>query len=286
MTIGQALRRAGETLASRNIDEASLEAEVFVMHVLNFSRVQLYSQLKREISPEQARRLFDLVTRRVQGEPTAYIVGHKEFFGHDFQVDRRVLIPRPETELLVKQALEFAKGRFAYLEDVSLIIADIGTGCGAIAISLALELPQAKIYATDVSHEALEVAKVNCEKHRVDQQVHLLWGDMLDPLLEPVHLIVANLPYVKDAEMEQLSPEIREFEPKIALAGGADGLDKVRRLLAGAEGKLRSGGAIFVEIDPRQSQTVLKLAADCFPTSEVRVTRDLSGLDRVVTVET
>lgn len=286
MTVDQALRRAAETLASHNIDEAPLEAEVFLMHVLNFSRVQLYSQLKRQISPEQARRLFDLVTRRVQGEPTAYIVEHKEFFGHDFQVDRRVLIPRPETELLVEKALVCGRDRLSSLENMPLITADIGTGCAAIAISLALELTGAKIYATDISLEALEVAKVNCEKHGVAGQVHLLWGDMLDPLPEPVHLIVANLPYVKDVEIEQLPPEIRGFEPRIALAGGADGLDKVRRLLAEAKGKLRSGGAIFMEIDPRQSQDVVELAKICFPTSEVHLEKDLSDLDRVATVET
>ena len=286
MTIGQALRQATATLESHHISEAHLEAEVLLMHALTLSRAQLYSHLEREMPPDEAQDFANFVKLRIRGEPVAYIIGHKEFFGHDFQVDRRVLIPRPETELLVEKALEFAKGRVSSLEDMPLIIADIGTGCGAIAISLALELPGAKIYGTDISHEALEVAKANCTKHGVDLQVRLLWGDMLDPLPEPIHFIVANLPYVEDAELEQLPPEIREFEPRIALAGGADGLDNIRRLLMEAKGKLRPRGAILMEIDPRQSQDVMELAESCFPTSEVHVARDLRGLDRVITLET
>ena len=286
MTISQALGKAIETLESHHISESRLEAEVLLMHALNLSRAQLYSQLKLELSAKEANSFADAINRRIRGEPTAYIVGHKEFFGHDFQVDRRVLIPRPETELLIEKALEFAKGHSACLKDVPLIIADIGTGCGAIAISLALELPQVEIYATDISHKALEVARVNCDKYSVNGQICLLWGDMLDPMTEPVHIIVANLPYVKDAEIEQLSPEIRQFEPRIALAGGADGLDKLRQLLAGAKGKLRPGGAILVEIDPRQSEDVVELAKSCFLTAEVDIAKDLGSFDRVVIVKT
>ncbi len=258
---------------------------MLLRHALNLSRAQLYGRFGEKVPLDKARCFKHLLERRIRGEPAAYIVGHREFFGHDFQVDRRVLISRPETELLVETALEFARGRFAYPVELPLIIADIGTGCGAIAISLALRLPQAKIYATDISKEALAVAKLNCEKHRVGAQVDFLWGDMLDPLPEPVHLMVANLPYVKDVELEQLSLEIREFEPRIALAGGPDGLDKIRQLLAGAKGKLRAGGAILVEIGPGQSQEVVKLAKRCFPTPEVQVKKDLGGQDRVVAVE-
>ena len=286
MTLGQALRQSTETLTSHNISEAQLEAEVLLMHVAGLSRAQLYSRLERELPPDQAQGFADLIVRRIQGEPTAYITGHKEFYGHDFEVDPRVLIPRPETELLVEKALEFAKGYTLPPRGISLTMADIGTGCGAIAISLALELPQAKIYATDLSSDALEVARSNCGKHGVEHRIQLLWGDMLHPLPEPVHLMVANLPYVKDAEIAHLSQEITGFEPAMALAGGADGLDRIRQLLAEARRKLRPRGVLLVEIDPRQSQAAIVLVQSCFSTSEARVAKDLGGLDRVVIVAT
>lgn len=166
----------------------------------------------------------------------------------------------------------------------SCLIADIGTGCGAIAIALALHLPQARIYATDISASALEIARGNCRQHGVSERVTLLHGDLLGPLPEPVHLIVANLPYISESELPTLPPEISMFEPQIALAGGIDGLRQIERLLFQAGSKLQSGGAVLLEVGYDQGQTVKDLAKKCLPTAKVSVVTDLAGLDRVVSI--
>ena len=188
MTLKQALSQARAILTASNIEDTSLESELLLRHTLQINRVQLYLDLSRELSPKQEATFWHLVERRQNGEPTAYITGHREFYGHDFYVDSRVLIPRPESELLVEKALQLAQSHPIFT------MADIGTGCGAIAISLALNLPQTKIYATDISASALEVALLNCRKHGVVDRICLLQGDMLEPISEPVDLIIANLP--------------------------------------------------------------------------------------------
>jgi release factor glutamine methyltransferase len=230
--------------------------------------------------PDQTIALSHLIQRRISHEPTAYITGHKEFFGIDFKVSPSTLIPRPDTELLVETAIELANTAFPQ----SCLIADIGTGCGAIAIALALHLPQAKIYATDISATALEVAKSNCRKHGVSNRVRLLQGDLLEPLPEPVQLIVANLPYISEPELSKLPLEISMFEPQTALAGGTDGLMQIERLLSQASSKLSSGRAILLEVGYDQGPAVKSLAQKCFPTAKISVVTDLSGLDRVVRI--
>lgn len=232
--------------------------------------------------PKQILALSHLIQRRISHEPTAYITGHKEFFGIDFEVSPSTLIPRPDTELLVETAIELANTAFPQ----SCLIADVGTGCGAIAIALALHLTQAKSYAIDISAAALEVAKSNCRKHRVSTRVRLLQGDLLQPLPEPVQLIVANLPYISEPELPKLPLEISLFEPQLALAGGADGLIQIERLLSQASSKLLSGGAVLLEIGYDQGPPVKALARKCFPTAKVSVVTDLSGLDRVVRIFT
>jgi release factor glutamine methyltransferase len=222
-----------------------------------------------------------LIQRRIRHEPIAYITGHREFFGIEFYLDPRVAIPRPETELLVEQALELANSRFPR----SCIIADIGTGCGAIAIALASNLTQAKVYATDISAPALEVAAMNCQRHSLTGQVQLLQGDLLDPIPEPVHLVVANLPYVRDSEIAELSAESRLFEPMIALAGGDDGLKWIRKLLSQAGAKINRDGAILIEIGYDQGLAVTSLAREAFPGAVIRIIPDLDGHDRVVLLE-
>ncbi len=170
MTLKQTLSRAREVLAEKRIEEAHLEGEVLLRHALEIDRTGLYSELDRKLSTEQEEKFWHLIQRRLSGEPTAYIIGHREFYGLDFYIDHRVLIPRPETELLVEEAIKLAQAR------TMAAIADIGTGCGAIAISLALNLPRIKIYASDVSADALEVARTNCQKHGVSHRVRLLQG--------------------------------------------------------------------------------------------------------------
>lgn len=219
MTLKQAISRARGILAANNIEDAPLECELLLRHALGISRVQLYIDLNHELSPELEESFWNLVKRCLSGEPTAYITGHREFYGLDFHIDPSVLIPRPESELLVEKCLSLAQNH-----TVSTI-AEIGTGCGAIAISLALNLPQTKIYATDISAPALRVALLNCKKHGVVNRICLLQGNMLDPLPEPVDLIIANLPYVKESELLNSA----NFEPLLALNGGSGGLEKKAR---------------------------------------------------------
>lgn len=281
MTIKEALKKASQALASSSIEDALLEAEVLMMHVLDIDRAKLYIGLEDELSPRDEGAYSQLLIRRLSHEPIFYIIGHREFFGHDFCVAPGALIPRAESELLVERALDFATD----LSGQEPIIADIGTGCGAIAICLSLLLPQARVYATDISTQALQIARVNCLRHGVEQRVHLLEGDLVDPLPEQVHMIVANLPYIRDGELEGLSAEIRFFEPVEALLGGPDGLGKVRQLLAEAGGKLRPGGLILVEVGASQWRAAASLARGLFPLAGVELARDLGGRDRVLTVK-
>ena len=276
MTLKQVLHRAREVLATNSIEDASLEGEILLRHALNVDRVRLYSERDRELSAEQEEGFWHLMQRRLSGEPTAYIIGQREFYGLDFYIDRRVLIPRPETELLVETALKLAQTR------TIAAIADIGTGCGAIAISLALNLPRIKIFASDVSADALEVARINCQKHGVVDRIQLLYGDMLEPLPEPVDLITANLPYVTKGEISRSG--LADFEPSIALDGGADGLDKIRLLYQQVADKLNHRGCMLLEIGQGQCRVVTSLMQRCFPSASVEVIPDLQGIERIVSL--
>jgi release factor glutamine methyltransferase len=190
----------------------------------------LFSGLEKELTISQTENLMRLTERRGSGEPSAYITEHREFYGLDFKVDARVLIPRPETELLVEKAIKDCR-QFGYTS-----VADIGTGCGCIAISLALNLPGATIYATDISPEALEVAEDNCRIHKVKSGIKLLCGNLLEPLHRPVDLIVANLPYVKTVEITS------KYEPETALNGGENGLEIIKALCGQLSGKNAAAG--------------------------------------------
>ena len=289
-------------LEANKIEDPPLESILLLMHALKTNRVQLYLDFDNQLSPEQSQQFWELVQRRLKGEPSAYILGHREFYGLDFNVDSSVLIPRPDTELLVEKALELAQSG-----SVSTI-ADIGTGCGAIAISLALKLPRAKIYATDISAAALKVASANCQKHGVSGRICLLEGDLLEPLPEPVDLIVANLPYVSEADLAKVNT--LGFEPTLALDGGPDGLDKIRRLCtqlthstpfgfaqgqvsslgfardkSGQAGKLRSSGSLLLEIGQGQREAVTAFLHNLFPSARIEAFTDLAGIGRVVSMK-
>ncbi len=277
MTLKQALGHARRFLAENNIEDSLLESEILLRHTLKISRVQLYLDRDRELSPKQEKGLRHLIKRRLSGEPTAYITGHRQFYGLDFYVNHHVLIPRPESELLVEQALKLAQN------DNLSTIADIGTGCGAIAISLALNLPQLRIYATDISTPALEVARLNCQKHGVADRICLLEGDMLTPLPEPVDLIVANLPYVREAELAKVNSA--GFESSLALNGGRDGLAKIRRLCQQVRGKTGITTYLILEIGQGQAAAVTSLLRRLFPDGKIEVMPDLGGVERVVSLQ-
>jgi release factor glutamine methyltransferase len=273
------LQQAIQALQNAEVDEARLNAELLLAYTLGLNRAAILAQPDRQLTPKELTRFRDLVARRVAREPLTYITGHREFFGLDFVVDARVLIPRPETELLVEHALRIARPLPRLLE-----IADVGAGSGAIAVTLAVHLPHATVYALDASAGALAVTAENARRHNVAGRVHCGQGDLLAPLAAPVDLIAANLPYVTTGEWTDLLPEIRDNEPRAALDGGPDGLDAIRRLLATAVPHLRPGGVLLLEIGASQGSAVTSLARRCFPAADLQLHRDYAGLDRLVIV--
>jgi release factor glutamine methyltransferase len=284
MTLAQALQQSAHVLSINGIEDSGIEARMLLSHVTNLSGVQIYTEPEQILSPDEEDKLQRLIRRRLEHEPAAYILKHKEFYGIDFYVDSRVLIPRPETEIVVDAALEFAASRSNGLSR-PLLAADIGTGCGAIAVSLALNLPGSKVYATDISSSALEVARLNCRHHKVAEQVTLLPGDLVQPLPEPVDLIVANLPYVKNSELPDLSPEIAKFEPRTALDGGENGLDWIQRLLQQVRGKSNTSGCLILEIGQNQDKDVSRLIRSYLNEVNFRFIADFNCIKRVVKID-
>jgi len=278
----EALQSVTQTLRRAGIADASVEAELLLGHILGMSKTQLYIEPERSLTSVETEHLCHLVRRRLDHEPAAYILGHCEFYGIDFYIDYHTFIPRPETELLVEKVVELAQRISQQGEQIT--IADIGTGCGAIAVSLALALPQAKIYATDISASALQVAEMNCRRHAVSSQVELLQGNLLEPLSQPVDMIVANLPYIRSCEFKDLSPEIINFEPTTALAGGEDGLGKIQQILEQMPGKLSYGACFLLEIGQGQGRVVTSLIKSYSPQASIELIPDLGGIERVVKV--
>ncbi len=270
MNVKEALGAIRERLKSAGIEEAPLEAELLMRHVLKLDAVAYLNNRDKELTSKQEQLLYSLVERRLSGEPLAYITGRREFYGLEFEVNPNVLIPRPETEHLVEKALELAQ------QLPAPIIADVGTGSGAIAISLAVNLPQAKIYATDISPEALETARDNAEWHKVASRITFLLGDLVATLPEPVDILIANLPYVKSCDCA-VSPE-----PHLALDGGVEGLDVIERLCGGLQGKLNPGGSVLLEIGQGQEEAVKRLLREALPCAQIGTIKDLAGIERVV----
>ena len=281
------IRDTHRTLESAGIPDARLEAEVMVMDVMRMPRQAIFAEQESQVSPRQEAQLAAIVARRLTREPLAYILNYREFYGVNLLVNPDVLIPRPETETMVEHALFMA---LMGMESRELVIADIGAGAGAIAVNLAIHLPAARIYASDAYDATLDVAAYNVRMHNVADRVTLLKGDLLEPLPEPVDVIVANLPYLPTARIPTLQPEV-QWEPTAALDGGPDGLAHVRRLLAQAapgfwpeHDRLKPHGVILLEMDPEQVPTARSLAAATFPDAEITVEPDLAGRDRVLVV--
>jgi release factor glutamine methyltransferase len=280
MLVRQALLQATTQLRNEGVGSPRLDAELLLAHVLDVNRAALFTWPDRRLTPKELTRFRELVARRAAREPLAYIVGHREFFGLDLIVDPRVLIPRPETELLVEHALRLAGHCTGRLQ-----IADVGAGSGAIVVALAVHLPRATLYALDDSPEALTLTTQNAIFHGVADRIRCLPGDLLAPLPTPVNLLTANLPYVTTEEWQSLAPEIRDHEPRAALDGGPDGLALIRRLLAAAPPHVQPGGAILLEIGASQGAAVTAFARKSFPRAKVELFQDYAGLDRLVVVE-
>ncbi len=304
MTIKEANRWAVEKLKNKKISSAYLDAEVLLCYILNITNVTpkktrqapVTNMTKEWVYVNPAYRLPStvynkykkLIERRIKKEPVAYITGKKEFYGMDFYITKDVLIPRPETELLIEEV-------GCHMSHVTspLTIIDVGTGSGCIAITLAKKIAisnkQLVIFATDISKKALNVAQINAKKHKVLNKITFIQGDLLKPLITNhqslvPNIIVANLPYISDEEMEKLPNDIKKFEPKITLCGGKEGLDFYKKLLFQSRKILNRNGKIFLEISHNQTKLIKKTAKKNFPKCKIEVKKDYTGLDRVVSI--
>lgn len=280
-SVGMALNSATQRLKEAQIETAYLDAQVILAHVLDADRPWLFAHSEVELSAKQAADYTESIARRMNHEPVAYLVGRREFYGIELTVDRRVLIPRPETEMLVDEVLAEVESR----PEPLVRIADVGTGSGAIALAIAANSERARIFALDVSRKALAVAALNVQKYDSRKQITLLRGDLLDPLPEKVEIIVANLPYIGAAEYQGLDDTVKLYEPRLALESGADGLDAIARLLRHAAEHLTDNGMIYLEIGHNQGPAVRALAANVLPHArDIAVHEDYQGHDRMVVI--
>ena len=280
-TIGRLLSWTTDYLKRHGAESPRLDAEVMLAHVLGYERVQLYTHYEDVVGEGPRKRYRELVKRRAEGAPVAYLVERKEFYSLRFDVTPAVLIPRPETEYVVLGFLEAAKG----LEAPTAV--DVGTGSGCLAVSCTKHHPSARFVAIDVSPEALDVARRNAERHGVADRIEFLEGDLLAPVAgrPAFDLIVSNPPYIPTGDIEGLEPGVRDFEPRLALDGGADGLDCYRRLVEQAIPLLKPGGRLILEIGEAQDEDVRGLLARRPEYRILPTVRDLQNHPRVVHAE-
>jgi release factor glutamine methyltransferase len=278
-TVLEVVRLSTGYLEERRSESARLDSELLVAHALGLRRIDLYLQYDRPLGDGELDSVRELLRRRGRGEPVAYLTGVREFYGRGFLVNPSVLIPRPETETLVGRAIRAAGGVTAELR-----IADLGTGSGCIACTLAAELPRVTVIASDVSREALAVAAANADALGVADRVLFVEGEWADGIVPEVDMVVGNPPYVTAAELETLPLDVTH-EPRLALAGGADGLDAYRAIFPAVADRCPTASWVGVEIDSRRAGAVGDLARATWPYAEIAVTPDLSGRPRVLEVQ-
>jgi len=271
-----------EYLANKGIDSPRLSAELLLSHVLGLKRIELYTKHDQVVGKQQLDQLHDLVQRAGKHEPVAYLVGKTEFYSLELNVTPVCMIPRPETELLVQRAIEFLRTRVG-----GQFVCDLCTGCGCIAVAIAKNFTHARIIATDISDAALEVAARNIEKHGHEDRIQILQGDLFEPIIpqldiEKFDLIVCNPPYVSVAEYEVLERNIRDYEPKISLFAGRDGLDIHRRVIEKASDFLKPDGALMLEIGYAQGPAVEELLEQTGAFAGTKIEKDLHNNDRII----
>ena len=280
MNVKETLNVASEELMKIGSLDARLEAEVLLRHVLKIDRATMFRDLDEDVSIEDSGNIASLVKRRTQREPLAYITGAKEFYGLPFVVSEDVLIPRQETELLVDTAIVQAKS----LDKSQISIVDVGTGSGAIAVSLALNIPTSSVIAVDISESALTIADDNRRAHGLYSRIKLRRGNLLEPIVEKIDILVSNPPYIKSDKLTSLQEEVLK-EPMVALDGGYDGLELIKKLLFQAVDKMSNPGVILFEIDSDQTPEAVKLSQQYFPSAITTVLKDLSNNERAVLLE-
>ncbi len=289
-TVGAALTLAEAWLRAADVGETpGLDAQVLLGAVTGATRAITLAYPERALTPEQAVRYANLVARRAAHEPVAYLTGRREFMGLELRVDQRALIPRPETELLVEAALRDLAERLARDPQAPPLVADIGTGSGAIPIALAVGEPRLpRLYASDISADALALATENARLHGVAERITFLQGDLLAPLPAPVDVLTANLPYIAPDAAPDLPMTVRAYEPALALYGAddgqRDGLGHIRRLLAQAPAHLRPRASLYLEFGYDQRAAIEALARSAFPHASLRVAADYAGWDRYLEI--
>ncbi|MBW1779787.1 MAG: peptide chain release factor N(5)-glutamine methyltransferase [Deltaproteobacteria bacterium] len=279
------LKVSTDYLKNKGIENPRLNAEVLLAHQLNVERVSLYLNFDQPLTEKELSSYRKLIKRRLVHEPLQYITGSQEFWSLDFTVDRHVLIPRPETEIVVEQAIMLAK-TFEHVECPSHKILDLGTGCGAIAVVLAKEIASARVWGTDISEEALRLAQRNANKHGVSDRLTFRQGDLWEALLEKelrFDMIVSNPPYVSSEEYNDLPPEVRDHEPRRALDGRDDGMYYLEKIIRGAHDFLNPGGWIVLEMAPHQTERALAIMGRTGGYDRKARIKDYSRCYRVVT---
>ncbi len=277
----EALNWASSCLREENRDENV--GELLLCHHLKMNRSQLLASLRDDLNTEVIELFIEDIKKHLNGLPVQYIIGHEEFYGRTFKVNKEVLIPRPETEELVEGVLKRAKTLFG---DKEISLVDVGTGSGAIAITLALENSNFDVCTVDIAAESIKVAKENAE--HLGAKVEFYEGDLLGPLIErkkKVDIVVSNPPYIPDYEIETLSPVVKDHEPIRALVGGEDGLDFYRRFMDEIPQILKNKGIVAFEVGVGQGQLVADLLTSTFPKAKVEVVNDINGKDRMVFAE-
>lgn len=281
-----------DAFTKKGLDSPRLMAELLMAHVLGCERLKLYMEADRPATELERNTLRELVGRALKHEPIQYLVGEGWFFGLPFHVDRRVLVPRPATETIVQHVLQHVRAEpgFGGPKGEGVLIADVCTGSGCIAVAILKNLSGARVVGTDVSRDALEVARLNAKRHGVLERLDLLEGSLLEPLHEypgtrgkgSLHFLVANPPYIPDHEWDAVEPNVKDHEPGLALRGGKDGLDLVRPLIEGGPEMVRRGGLIMIETAASTAKEAAELLKKRGEVEGVEVLNDFEGLPRVV----
>jgi release factor glutamine methyltransferase len=281
-TIGRLLTWTTDYLKRQQSANPRLDAELLLAESCGCQRIELYTRFSEPVSEEVRTRFREMVKRRAEGTPVAYLLGRREFYSLSFAVTPDVLIPRPETEFAVIAVLDHLKHRPAEAPPPRIV--DVGTGSGAIAIAVAKHAPSALITAVDVSPKALQVARSNAEAHGVPERIDLVESDLLNALPAGAHfdIVVSNPPYVSRAELEQLSPEVRDHEPHLALVSGETGMEVIARLIPQAAERLSPGGWLIMEISPMIEAQVRELLTSDGGWESIQVKKDLAQLARIV----
>ncbi|MFZ3065812.1 MAG: peptide chain release factor N(5)-glutamine methyltransferase [Nitrospirota bacterium] len=286
-TVIKALTWAEAYLKGFNIPNAKIDAEYLLSHILKCKRQELYLNPDTQLINQDINTFKGFIQRRSKREPLQYIIGEEEFRGLAFKVTRDVLIPRPETELLVEEAVKIIERQRAKGKGQKTNVIDLCTGSGCIAVSIAKEIDNCKVYATDISEKALAVAKESAKRHSVEDRITFLQGSFLEPLKDKgleskIDIMLSNPPYVSKKDMEKLQPEIKEYEPPLALYGGEDGLDSYRTIIPEALTYLENGGYLILEIGYGQAKGVKELFAQYPAYGKIKIINDLSEIERVV----